>query len=546
MKVDATEIVSITMSDGVTVAAAIYRPTKPGRYPALFAASPYRFDNNNAPDVPIFLWHETGPIAWYVERGYAYVHLDVRGSGRSGGEFRFLDKREQRDFYEVIEWIAQQPWSNGKVGGIGQSYYAMAQWFMAIENPPHLACIAPFDGLVDNYRALAYSGGIASSFVSFLYNKNVRPINQHPVEGPPRMMTWDFPMEVRRHETYDDFWKERAAAENLHKIKVPVFSIGVWSKVDLHLDGNLLGFQRASGPKKLLVFGSPSLFAAVADFSTPAFHEKYMLPFYDWCLKGEQTSYIAEPAVRYYVNGTDAFKTSDTWPVPGITYKPFYLKKGPSESVTSLNDGGLDAQSPAASDGETIFDYPNDGWRMGVVGFGPDGRPDPARRVLTFTSAPLDDDMEIAGPIKLVLYASCSRTDTDFIVKLSEQLPQAPEERQKGLNPVARVLTKGWLRASFRELDAKLSSEYEPWHTYTSPTPLKPGEVTKFEIRVVSTAHRFKKGNRIRVELANGDSQLTELIFEHEYTPDKMGRDTIHHNAPHPSQILLPIVPIGR
>ena len=106
MKVDATEIVSITMSDGVTVAAAIYRPTKPGRYPALFAASPYRFDNNNAPDVPIFLWHETGPIAWYVERGYAYVHLDVRGSGRSGGEFRFLDKREQRDLYEVIEWIA--------------------------------------------------------------------------------------------------------------------------------------------------------------------------------------------------------------------------------------------------------------------------------------------------------------------------------------------------------------------------------------------------------------------------------------------------------
>ena len=78
MKVDATEIVSITMSDGVTVAAAIYRPTKPGRYPALFAASPYQFDNNNAPDVPIFLWHETGPIAWYVERGYAYVHLDVR------------------------------------------------------------------------------------------------------------------------------------------------------------------------------------------------------------------------------------------------------------------------------------------------------------------------------------------------------------------------------------------------------------------------------------------------------------------------------------
>lgn len=542
MKISPTEIVSITMSDGVKLAAAIYRPIDSGRYPALFAASPYRFDNNNAPDVPIFLWHETGPIAWYVERGYAYVHLDVRGSGRSDGEFRFLDRREQRDFYEVIEWIAQQPWSNGKVGGIGQSYYAMAQWFMAIDNPPHLAGIAPFDGLVDNYRAMAYSGGIASSFISFLYNKNVRPINQYPVEGPSRMMPWDFPMAVREHPTYDDFWKERAASENLENIKVPVFSIGVWSKVDLHLDGNLIGFQRARGDKKLLVFGSPNLFAAVADFSTPAFHEKYMLPFYDWCLKGKRTSYVDEPAVRYYVNGADTFKTADTWPIKGISYKSFYLTKGPTGSVTSLNDGGLGAQPPG--DGETIFDYPNEGWRMGVVGFGPDARPDPVRRVLSFTSEPLESDMEIVGPIKLVLYASCSRTDTDFIVKVSEQLPQPEEERKKGLNPGARVLTKGWLRASFRALDPKRSSEYEPWYTYASPTPLTPGEIYKFEIRVVATAHRFKKGNRIRLELANGDSQLTELIFEHEYTPDKMGRDTIYHGSKHPSHILLPVVPI--
>ena len=202
---------------------------------------------------------------------------------------------------------------------------------MAIENPPHLACIAPFDGLVDNYRAFAYSGGIASSFVSFLYNKNVRPINQHPVEGPPRMMTWDFPMEVRRHATYDDFWKERAAAENLAQDQGRrYFRLASGARSICISTATCSASNVPSGPKKLLVFGSPSLFAAVADFSTPRSTRNIMLPFYDWCLKGKHTSYIAEPAVRYYVNGTDALQNvRHLAGAAAFTYKPFYLKKRP-------------------------------------------------------------------------------------------------------------------------------------------------------------------------------------------------------------------------
>jgi predicted acyl esterase len=134
-----TKILAIPMSDGVTLQAALYLPAQPGQYPTLFAASPYRFDNNGLPAYPAFLWRETGPIGWYLKQGYAFVHLDTRGTGRSEGDYRFLDKREQRDLAEVIEWIAKQPWSTGKVGGIGQSYYAMVQWFMGIQNPPHLA-----------------------------------------------------------------------------------------------------------------------------------------------------------------------------------------------------------------------------------------------------------------------------------------------------------------------------------------------------------------------------------------------------------------------
>ena len=158
----------VRMSDGVEVAVAIYLPAGSGRYPALLAASPYRIDNDIAPAIPLFLQRESGPADFYIKHGYAFVRMDTRGTGRSRGEYRYQDRLEQRDLYEVVEWIGRQPWSTGKVGGIGQSYYARMQWFMAVQNPPSLACIAPYDGNVDTYRASAYTGGIAGTLSASL------------------------------------------------------------------------------------------------------------------------------------------------------------------------------------------------------------------------------------------------------------------------------------------------------------------------------------------------------------------------------------------
>jgi predicted acyl esterase len=530
-------IASIRAKDGIELAAAVYLPEGAGRFPTLFAASPYRFDNNVAPAMPIFLWRETGPIDYYLKHGYAFVHLDVRGTGRSGGDYRYMCEAEQRDLYDVIVWITQQAWSSGKVGGIGQSYYARMQWFMGIQNPPGLACIAPYDGNVDTYRSSAYTGGIPGAFPSIWYNSNTRNINQYPASGPSRLLEWDYVGEVRRHNTYDEFWKVRAAAENLDKIKVPVFSIGVWTKVDLHLNGNIVGFERTQSPKKLLVFGSSSLFAAVADFSSVGFHETYLRPFYDCYLKGEKTSYLDEPDVRYFVPGAETFKSAETWPPKNISYRAYYLGAGPTGSIASLNDGGLGEDK---ADGSTGYDYPNPQWRAGVVGFDKNGRPDPVRHVLTFTSPVLDADLEIAGPIQLNLHASSSNRDTDFIIKLSEQFP--PDGPAADAQPRSRVVTKGWLRASHRVIDADKSLPYAPWYHHDNPEPIEPGKVYQFEIAVMPTAYRFKKGSRIRLEIANGDSQLTEFVFQHEYTPDKVGRDTIHHSAEHPSHLLLPVV----
>ena len=293
--------VKIRVHDGVEIAVALYMPAGEGPFPVVLAPSPYRYDNNTLPATPQFLWRETGPIELYVARGYVYANMDIRGCGKSGGEFRLLDKNEQKDLYDVIEWLGHQSWSNGKVGGIGQSYFCMSQWWMAIQKPPSLACIAAFDGLNDPYRASVYQGGILGDFFgSYWWNQN-RIINRHPANGEaPREQTCDLNLLIQQHPTYDDFWRERSAAERLHEIEVPLYSVGVWGKVDLHTRGNIDGFRRAKGPKKLKMIGPINAFVANREFNSPELHEKLLLPFYDHYLKGKETDYAKRPAVGIF------------------------------------------------------------------------------------------------------------------------------------------------------------------------------------------------------------------------------------------------------
>jgi putative CocE/NonD family hydrolase len=539
-KLPEPQVARVTVHDGVEIAVALYMPEGDGPFPAVLAASPYRFDNNALPAGPQFLWRETGPIGLYLTRGYVYAFMDVRGSGRSGGEFRFLDSNEQRDLYDVIEWLGHQPWSNGKVGGLGQSYFCMSQWWMAIVKPPSLACIAAFDGLNDPYRAGAYHGGILCDFWNYWWNQN-RIINRHPANGQhPREQEYDLALLVQQHPTYDDFWRERCAAERLEEIEVPLYSIGIWGKVELHTRGNIEGYRRASGPKKLRMNGPPNAFAANREFNGVELHETLLLPFYDHYLKGEETDYAARPNVEYFVRGAETFRTAESWPPPGVAYTSWYLSAEKSGSVSSLNDGSLTREPPADASA-TSYAYPNPGWMMGVVGMGPQGTPDPARRVLTFTTPPLEHDLEIAGPIKLVLYGASTRSDMDFFVKISDQQPQADGDRANDINPAYSIVTKGWLRASHRALDPDRSTDMEPYHTHADPEPLEPGKVYRFDISIEPQAHRFKKGDRIRLEIVNGDSALTDMLWTHYYLPEKIGTDTIHHGPECLSELILPV-----
>ena len=535
------EVVAVAARDGIEIGVRVYRPDS-GRSPALFGASPYRFDNNILPASPQFLWRETGPIEFYVAQGYAFVNMDVRGSGRSGGDFVFLGRKDQEDLYDVIEWIGAQDWCSGKVGGIGQSYFCMLQWFMAAQAPPSLACIGAHDGLADAYRAGCYHGGVPCDFFPGYWWYQNRFINRFPAEGPGREQVTDFAAMVAAHPTYDEFWRERNALELLDRVTVPVYSSGVWSKHQLHTRGNIDAFARVKGEKKLRLSAAPNAWAAAAEFSSVDFHQKVLLPFYDHYLKGKDTDYVTRPNVEYAVRGAGAMRQSETWPPKGVRYTAWHLTAEQSESVTSLNDGSLTIAPPQGQEA-TTYNYPVPGWVAGVVGFGPSGPPtfDPARRVLTFTTTPLEHDLEIAGPIKLVLYASSTARDTDFFVKLSDQFPQGVEDRAKLDNPAFEVVTRGWLRASHRTLDPERSTDMVPYHTHRDPQPLNPGEVYKFEISLEPQAYRFKAGHRIRLEIVNGDSPATEALWSHYYRPDKIGADTIHHNTRHLSQLILPV-----
>ena len=536
--IDETDVL-VPMSDGVSVAVRIYRPDDGKPAPTLFAASPYRYDNDDLPDTGVYLWHETGPIHWYVERGYAYVHLDVRGSGKSGGEYGFFDRRERLDYYETIEWVAQQPWSTGKIGGIGHSYYAAAQWCMAAMRPPHLVCIAPYDGHVDSCSGWAYTGGIPSNFMSEWWNNNVRPANRYPANGAaPRDIPFDLSYAIAQHAARDAFWAERTIHEALREVTIPVYSIGVWAKLDLHLAGNILGFDRVAGERKLLVSGAPSMSAALMEFESVTFHERVLCPFYERYLRDAPVAgnaYEERPRVQFAVRGTGETHSAEQWPPASVRYEVWFLSAEASGSVASLNDGTL-SLSPATGAAQTAYAYPDPEWTLGSVVFTRTG-PDPVRRVLTFTSEPLVEALTIAGSGELVVHASSSRTDMDVIVKLSEQQPGTA-----GTQPPFTVVTKGWLRASHRgsAADERIGS---PIMLRADPLPIVPGDIVELHVPLMPMAYRFQAGSRIRLEVSCADSPVTDAVFSHMYTPEKVGADTFYHDLERRSRLVLPVLP---
>ena len=533
--------VYVKMRDGVRVAIDVYRPDAPGKFPALYASSPYQKNLIYLPQLPQLHMRETNDIDWFVQRGYVYVHADIRGCGVSEGMWRFHSKEEQNDHYDLIEWMAQQPWCNSRVGMFGESYYAWTQWSAAATQPPHLVTIVPYDAGADMYRDVVYHCGIPTMGFLTAWHFDLRANHLWALsKHQPDTMRWDLQYECLEHPTYDDFWEERNP--DFKKIKCSVFSIGIWHKVGIHLRGNTRGYEEVETPKKLMLCHGDFEGDEMAIFNSRELRLE-MLRWYDHWLKDNDTGIMNEPPVNLFIRGDNRYRVENEWPLQRTQYTKFYLNPGPIEAARSLNNGGLSQKEPTVKESSFQYEYPNPDWtQFSGLGTGllDKGIPNPTAKILTFTSDPMEEDLEVTGAIILMLYASSTEKDAEFCVRLVDQVPDS-EQHPDILPPMGRILTRGWLKASHREKDEKLSRSYRPYYTHKHPTPIEPNKVYKYEIEIWPTTNVFKKGHRIRLDLACTDSNAFD--FGGHVYGIKVGKDTIYHDKDHPSHLILPVIP---
>jgi uncharacterized protein len=536
----------ITTTDGTRICADVYLPDMDGPVPALYAVSPYQKDLAYLPAVNVFRFRETGPIEFWVEEcGYAYVLADQRGTGKSEGSFGLMSPAEQQDYHDTVEWIAAQPWSTGKVGMIGESGYSVNQWLAAATRPPHLTCALIYNAFTDMYRDAMYHGGIFSmGFFNFWTADNLRASATIGGGAPPRAdgIDMDILGATLQHPTDDQFWQDRSP--DVAAIEVPTLVVAWWYNIGLHLRGTLLGYERLTSTKRLLALAGTN--SEERNFD-PVFLRAHLKPWYDHWLKGIDNGVMEQAPVRLQVQNSDELRDEPTWPLERAVPTPLYLNPRNAHAVRSLNDGSLTPEPLVGVVKPTPYAYPNPEWTVGTTIIS-HGIPQPVRGLLTFTSDPLDHDTEVTGPISAVLYVASDQTDTEFFIKVSEQEHQ-PRLKQAvmahmaaDIPPPSTMVTRGWLKASHRALDPGLSTPLRPHHTHTHPEPIEPGAIIRYDVEIWPTSYLFRKGNRIRVEIGNGDSMVADGLFSH-YYGHKVGTDEFHHSAEHPSHIVLPIVP---
>lgn len=559
--------VEITMDDGVALRADVFRPDGPDPVPVVMTLGPYgkgvRYQDGYQaqwdwlmdahPDLlegssrSYLTWETVDPEIW-VSWGYAVVRVDARGAGRSSGYLDPFSPREVRDYFEAVEWAGSQSWSNDKVGLCGISYYAINQWLVASQQPPHLAAMIPWEGAADAYRDQARHGGILSNvFFQTWYPLQVLSVqhgNPHaPVDpwlgqrssGPEelseqQLATNRADMFARMAAPLDGVsYRERSA--DWQRVTVPFLSAASWGGFGLHSRGNFAAFTRAASGQKWLEVH-------------PGRHEEWFyLPygmnlqrrFFDHFLKGVDNGWEHEPPVqlnlRRAFSGEFELRKEHEWPLARTRWTKLYL----DAAADSLN-----------------WDLPVTAATMSIQGMG-----QPA----TVYSQPLAEQTEVTGPLAATIFISSSTTDADVFVTLRAFGPDGHEvDFQGALDPRA-PLAQGCLRASQRKLDPARSAPYQPYHTHDEVQPLQPGEIYALQIEIWPTCVVLPAGVRLALTIGGVDFArqastagppvfLGSGLFLHTDPEDRPpdifdGMTTIHTGPDTPTHVLLPIIPAG-
>jgi hypothetical protein len=552
--------VPVKMRDGITLYADVYRPADSGKYPALLLRTPY----NKSEAVDAF-------VISAAKHGYAVALQDVRGQFRSEGRFDPY-RQEITDGYDTIEWLAAQPYVNGKVGTFGLSYPGAVQWMTAPTRPPHLVAMVPAMTFA-SARHFQYQGGIFKHpTLGWLLQRQVKArrelglpyesveeaqgalsqhleewVTYHPLRDLPLMQ--DFPVwrEWIDHPDNGPYWAPYDMEAQHSQVQVPVLNVTAWNDEDYGQPGairNYIGMKAHGGSdaarrgQRLLIgpwtHGVPTLnrttFGGV-DFGPGAGFDytETLLRYFDYWLKGIDDGYTQEPPVRYFVLGDNVWREAQDWPPPGT--KP--------TSLMLASSGRL--QWDAVTGNETVqFVYdphnpirtPTEGLEGAYyAGCGPrsaDWRMVTNRRdIALFTSDPMDHDIEITGQILAYVWLTSTAPDTDVSMRLLDVMPDG-----KACNLTA---APGVLRTRYR------STEHE-----ASPAPLKPDQPVELEINLGYTSYVVRAGHRLQAYIGGS---VYPYVHPNTWDPFRSwsqavaATQTIHLGALHPSRIVVPVMP---
>lgn len=538
--------VFVTVRDGVRLAVNIYRPDARGKFPVLFAMGGYGKELQEAliPPQPLYksaVWDgniEAGDTPNIVPRGYVHVIADARGTGESEGEYYGMASQlEGRDGADIVEWIAQQPWCDGNVGMIGYSYYGNMQLMVAIQQPPHLKAICVSHVMPDFYRDVAYSGGVLRLFMYGLWD------GRHGTSGcAPRnavsLMMKNLPKEEferRRNELLNHpdiqhypniyhllkypfknppffdmvmnpfdgpYYHDKSVYPHYDKIKVPTFVIGkiggakgYW-EVYNGIDTIKKIFVKPTGPEER---------PWREDIET-------LLRWYDHWLKGNDTGIMDEPPIKLWVPGVNRYRYEKEWPIKGIDYTSCYLRRWEGlsfEPELYQPDPDCFLQQPLHLSNK--------------------------RDSVKYVSPTLPADLEVMGTGAINLFASLDQDNTNWIVKLYDVAPTGAER------PVAR----GGLKASHKALDKARSKPHDPYHPHTSAEPIKPGEITEYNIGLGHIVNVFRAGHRIKLEIESLESPRDPEMQIHYHPSLNSSKTTLHkiyRNKEYRSHLILPVL----
>jgi uncharacterized protein len=556
----------VPMSDSVKLATLVYLPRGDvsGPFPVIFVRSPYGIGG------------QIGDYWSYAARGYALVFQAVRGTSyldpkhKSEGVWEPM-VQEPRDGADALAWITRQKWSNGKICMAGASYVAYTQWAATMSGNPSLKCIIPESSmgtaLGDPPGGTFGEGG--AYYIFWMLNQPVLPtrtwsdiLHYRPLRDLDRFATgkdlrqWKTLLD---HPRNDEYWKR----QDWYNARVPrdfgSLQISGWFDDDLSgTESNWALVQRTDSAPRHLIIG-PWRHGTNHDralngfsFAPDAVRDDVWLlkqRTYDHFLKGIDND-IPRSKVDYFVLGANAWKSASQWPPAESRPQTWYLHSN-GDAQRLMTSGSLSTSTPKGAEPPDRYVYdpknPPPNWMSwdqmkqfeDVQSYPYDfkdieGRPD----VVTFTSAPLEHDVTIAGNVMVVLFASTYVRDTDWWVHLSDVDSAGHSLR----------LTRAVMRARFREGDDTVHHVFGSNYEHETLLSGDPGDVVRYDISLRAIANTFKKGHRIRVAVMNAldnDAFPNSNTGTNEATVTEMviGKMAIHHSGAHASHIVLPVMP---